>query len=159
MTDYKLEDLKINVKLKISALWATVMLLFAYGDIFGYFRPGFIETIIAGKVSGLDIDQFFLSWTTVYVTIPSLMVFASLVLRPRLSRPLNIVLGIFYAASIMLFCIGETWAYYIFLSVLESVLLLAVVWYAWKWPVVDANEGPVRKNAVVNLKGDNRQAE
>ncbi len=46
-----LEDVKIDVKLKIAALWATVMLLFAYGDIFGYFRPGFIGEIMAGNGS------------------------------------------------------------------------------------------------------------
>ena len=40
-----LEDTKIDVKLKISALWATMMFLFAYGDIFGFFRTGFIEEV------------------------------------------------------------------------------------------------------------------
>ena len=129
-----LEDVKIDVKLKIAALWATVMLLFAYGDIFGYFRPGFIGEIMAGKVAGNQVDQVFLMFTAVYVTIPSLMVFLSLVLKPQVNRWTNIVLAIVYAASIVFFCIGETWAYYIFLSILESVLLLIVVWYAWKWP-------------------------
>ena len=129
-----LEDAKINVKLKIAALWATVMLLFAYGDIFGYFRTGFIEEVISGKLAGNQISQEFLIFTTLYVAIPSLMVFLSLVLKPKINRWANIVLGIVYAASILLFCIGESWAYYILLSILESVLLLMVVWYAWKWP-------------------------
>jgi hypothetical protein len=129
-----LEDVRINVKLKIGALWAAVMFLFAYGDIFGYFRPGFIVQIMAGNVSGNAIDQTFLMFTAAYVTIPSLMVFLSLVLKPSISRPANIVLSIVYAASILLFCVGESYAYYIFLSVLECVLLLAIAWYAWKWP-------------------------
>jgi len=30
-----LEDAKINIKIKLSALWATVMFLFAYVDIMG----------------------------------------------------------------------------------------------------------------------------
>jgi hypothetical protein len=129
-----LEDAKISVKLKIAALWTAVMFLFAYGDIFGYFRPGFIAEIMAGNVAGNAIDQAFLMFTAAYVTIPSLMVFLSLVLKPRISRPANIVLGIAYAASILLFCVGESYAYYIFLSVLECVLLLAIAWYAWNWP-------------------------
>jgi hypothetical protein len=129
-----LEDAKINVKLKIAALWATVMLLFAYGDIFGFFRTGLIEEIISGKLAGNQISQEFLIFTTAYVAIPSLMVFLSLVLKPQINRWTNIILATVYAASILLFCIGETWAYYILLSILESVLLLIVVWYAWKWP-------------------------
>jgi hypothetical protein len=129
-----LEDAKINVKLKIAALWATVMLLFAYGDIFGFFRNGFVEEIISGKLAGNQIGQELLIFTTLYVTIPSLMVFLSLVLKPQINRWANIILGLGYTASILLFCIGESWAYYILLSALESVLLLMVVWYAWKWP-------------------------
>jgi hypothetical protein len=48
-----LEDTKIDVTLKISALWATVMFLFAYGDIFGFFRTGYIEEVIAGKITDI----------------------------------------------------------------------------------------------------------
>ncbi len=42
-----LEDMKVPVKLKLSALWAALMFLYAYGDIFAYFRPGFIEDVEA----------------------------------------------------------------------------------------------------------------
>ena len=129
-----LEDAKINVKLKISALWITVMLLFAYGDIFGYFRTGFIENVIAGTVAGMQINQEFLMGTTIYITIPCLMVFLSLVLKPNVNRWANIVIGILYPVTILLSCIGEIWVNYIFLSILESGLLLMIVWYAWKWP-------------------------
>ena len=129
-----LEDVKIHVKLKISALWIAVMLLFAYGDIFSFFRTGLIEGIIAGKISGFQINQGFLVGSSMYIAIPCLMVFLSLVLRPDVNRWANIVLGLLYTATILLFCIGEEWAYYFFLSILESVLLLVIVWYAWKWP-------------------------
>lgn len=135
-----LEDVKIDVRLKISALWATVLFLFAYGDIFSLFRPGLIEEIIAGRMAGNQIDQIFLLGTTLYITIPSLMVALSLMLRPNINRPVNIVLGIVYSASILLFCIGETYAYYIFLSILECAFLLLVVWYAWKWPKQEQTE-------------------
>jgi hypothetical protein len=129
-----LEDIKIDIKLKISALWATVMFLFAYGDIFGFFRTGYIEEVIAGKIAGNQINQVFLMGISIYIAIPSLMIFLSLVLKPRLNRWANIALGIIYSATILLFCIGEAWVNCIFLSILESVLLLMVVWYAWTWP-------------------------
>lgn len=35
-----LEDVKIHVKIKLSALWASVMFLFAYVDIMGKYEPG-----------------------------------------------------------------------------------------------------------------------
>jgi hypothetical protein len=34
-----------RVRLKISALWVAMLFLFAYGDIFGFFRPGRIEEV------------------------------------------------------------------------------------------------------------------
>jgi len=34
-----LEDVRVGVRLKISALWIAMLFLFAYGDIFGFFNP------------------------------------------------------------------------------------------------------------------------
>jgi hypothetical protein len=48
----------------------------------------------------------------------------------------NIILALLYAISIVFFCIGETWAFYIFGSIVEVLLLLLIVWYAWKWPYI-----------------------
>jgi hypothetical protein len=87
----------------------------------------------AGEVSGFTINQSFLLGTTVYVVIPSLMVFAALILRPRVNRIANIALGIVYALTIIAGAIGD-WGYYILGSAIEVALLAAVVYYAWTWP-------------------------
>jgi hypothetical protein len=129
-----LEDVRIGVRLKISALWIAMLFLFAYGDIFGFFRTGLIEEVIEGEVSGVEITQVFLFGVSVYIAIASVMVFLSLVLRPRVNRWANIVLPILYIVSIAISCIGETWAYYYFMSIAESALLVVIVWYAWTWP-------------------------
>jgi hypothetical protein len=129
-----LDDPKINVRLKLSALWTATLVLYAYGDIFGFFRPGFIDDIKAKKVAGFHIDQVFLLGASMYIFIPTVMIFLSLTLKPVVNRWANIILGTLYTVSVLLSCIGETWAYYIFLSIAESALLLLIVWYAWKWP-------------------------
>jgi hypothetical protein len=46
------EDAKVGVRLKISALWVVLLFLYAYGDIFGFFKPGQIEDIVSGEISG-----------------------------------------------------------------------------------------------------------
>ena len=134
ITNSNLEEVRIGVRLKISALWIGMLFLFAYGDIFGFFRRGVIEDVMAGKVSGIEITQTFLFAVSVYIAIASAMVFLTLVLRPRLNRWVNIVLPILYIASIAVSAIGEDWAYYYFLSIAESALLLLIIWYAWTWP-------------------------
>ncbi|MBI5236537.1 MAG: hypothetical protein HY886_09870 [Deltaproteobacteria bacterium] len=129
-----MEDMKINVKLKISALWIAMLFVFAYVDIFAFYRPEVIEGIMAGKVATFQIDQVFLFLTTLYILIPTIMIFLSLVLKPTVNRWTNIIVGIFYFVSILLSLIGEIWAFYIFGSIVESLLLSLIVWYAWKWP-------------------------
>jgi hypothetical protein len=128
------EDVRIGVRLKISSLWIAMLFLFAYGDIFGFFQDGQIEEVIAGEVSGIEITETFLFAVSVYIAIASVMVFLSLVLRPMVNRWTNIVLPILYIVSIGVSAIGETSAYFIFLSLAESALLVLIVWYAWTWP-------------------------
>jgi hypothetical protein len=77
---------RIDVRFKISALWIAMLFLFAYGDIFGFFRPGQIEEVSAGEISGFEITQGFLFAVSVYIAIASAMVFLSLVLRPSINR-------------------------------------------------------------------------
>jgi hypothetical protein len=129
-----LEDAKVPVKLTLSALWAALMFLYAYGDIFAYFRPGFVEDVMAGEVFAFEINQVFLLAISIYVAIPAVMVFLALILNPSFSRWLNIVLGLFYAVTILLSTIGEDYIYYFFLSFLEGAIALLIVWSAWKWP-------------------------
>ena len=133
-----LQDESIGVRPKIVALWIATLLLFAFGDIFGFFKPGQIEEVMAGEISGIELMQTFLLAASIYVAIASVMVFLSLVLRPGLARWTNIVLPILYVVSIVASAIGEPGAYFIFLSVVESALLLQIVWYAWNWPQVEA---------------------
>ena len=129
-----LEDVKIPVKLKLSALWAATLFLYAYGDIFGFFRPDVIESVKAGKIAGFQINQVFLLAVSIYILIPSVMVFLALVLKPEVNRWANLIVSVAYFATIVLSAIGETWAYYVFLSLAESVLTLLIAWHAWKWP-------------------------
>jgi Family of unknown function (DUF6326) len=127
------EPSPVNVRIKISALWTSMLFVFAYVDLFSLYRADFRRDLEAGEVGGFTVDQAFLVGTTVYVVIPSLMVFGALVLRPRVDRIANIALSIVYALTIVAGAIGE-WSYFILGSVIEVALLAAVVYYAWTWP-------------------------
>jgi len=129
-----LEDLKVNVKLKLSALWASVMFCYIYGDYFGLYKPGTVTDMIAGKIGPLGpATQAVLLGVAVMMAIPGVMVFLSLVLPPTVNRWTNIMFGMIYTVIIIMTMPGE-WVFYIFLGVVEAALTAAVVWYAWKWP-------------------------
>ncbi len=129
-------DTRIDVKLVLSALWISMLIVFAYVDIFGFFRADILDAALDGKVAtmGIAIDQVFLAFTTVYVLVPTLMVVLSLVLRARVNRIVNIAVALVYAVSIIASCIGETWGYYLLGSAVEVVLLFAIIRTAWMWP-------------------------
>ena len=130
------EDAKIDVRVVLSALWIAMLIVFAYGDIFGLFRADVLRAALDGKMAatGLAVDQMFLVFTDVYVLIPTLMVVLSLVLRSRVNRVVNIIVALVYTVSIIASCIGETWVYYLLGSAVEVVLLVAIVRIAWTWP-------------------------
>jgi hypothetical protein len=129
----RFEPSNVSVRIKISALWTSMLFVFAYVDLFSLYRPDVRADLEAGEVGGFTVNQSFLLGTTVYVVIPSLMVFCALVLRPRANRVANIALGIVYALTIIAGAIGE-WNYYILGSAIEVALLAALVYYAWTWP-------------------------
>jgi hypothetical protein len=86
----RFEPSNVNVRIKISALWTSMLFVFAYVDLFSLYRPDVRADLDAGEVGGFTVNQSFLVATTVYVVIPSLMVFCALVLRPRIDRIVNI---------------------------------------------------------------------
>ena len=138
-----LEDPKTNIKTKLSGLWVATVFLFIYVDYFGLFVPGVLEKIIEGEVADTGIQittQFLLAGLTV-VMIPSLMIVLSLTLKAKANRWTNIIVGILEILVVVSsFFIGKPEAHYLFGSGVELVLLLLIVWYAWKWPKQDMVE-------------------
>jgi hypothetical protein len=77
------------------------------------------------------------------MAIPSLMIFLSLILKPKLNRLLNLILGIVYTIIIIFTYLmpaeGEIWIYYILYNLVEIVLTLMIIWYAWRWPKIQTS--------------------
>jgi Family of unknown function (DUF6326) len=128
-----LEDVKVHVKLKLSALWASVMFCYIYADYFGLYVPGELQRMLGGKIGPLGpVTQGVLLGTSAVMAIPSLMIGLSVLLKPSLNRPLNILFGVLYTAIILVTMWG--WAFYVFFGVLEVALTSMIAWYAWTWP-------------------------
>ena len=127
-------DTKIDPKIKLSALWAATMFCYVYGDYFELYTPGKLAGMLAGKMGPLGpATQGVLLGVSILMAIPAVMVFLPLVLKPALSRWVNIVLGALYTA-VMALAIQGGWTFYQFMGGLEILLTLTIVWTAWKWP-------------------------
>jgi hypothetical protein len=133
-----LEEIKLDVKVKIAALWTSFMFLYGYVDYFHLYMPGSIEDILAGKAFVFDITYVFLMIAMTFVTIPVVMIFLSVVLPANANRWTNIIVATVYIPYMLFNLAGEAWLHMIFAAVVEVVLLLLVIWYAWKWPKQEA---------------------
>ena len=147
-TSHGYRDSWINPRVKISALWASMLFVFVYVDVFSLYRADVRADIEAGEMSGISIGQGFLLGVTVYVAIPSLMLFLSLVLPVRVARMANIVLAAVYIPTIVGGAIGE-WAYFILGSAIEIGLLVGIVYYAWTWPTATDDVASAKRHEAV----------
>lgn len=128
-------DFKVNVKLVVSALWASVMFLYIYGDYFELYVPQKVEGLLHGQ--NLLNTPYKLLFATIILTIPSLMIFLSLIMPPKWNRILNISIGAFLTVFTLLVGISsfsEWRIFYVMLSFLESIITSVIVWKAWYWP-------------------------
>jgi hypothetical protein len=158
-TTSRYQDYWINPRIKIAALWVSMLFVFAYVDLFGLYRADMRANIEAGKMFIFSIGQGFLLGVTIYVVLPSLMLFLSLVLPVRVTRMANIVLAVLYALTIAGSAIGE-WNYFILGSLVEAALLAGVVYFAWTWPkvtsAVSAPADPTRAGERAHLASNVR---
>ena len=130
-----IENPKVNIKIKLASLWASVTFCYLYGDYFELYTPDKVNSLISG-------DNILSSPTTLLIAsiilaIPSIMVALSIFLKPKINRILNIVFGTIF--TIMMIFIGimstnEWYLFYAFLAFLESLITASIVLYAWKWP-------------------------
>ncbi|HQZ14486.1 MAG TPA: DUF6326 family protein [Acidimicrobiia bacterium] len=133
-TPNPLEDFKINVKLKLAALWTSFMFLYIYVDYFHLYMPDTIDDIRAGKVFTFEISWAFLMVAMFFVAIPVLMIFLSVALPSSVNRKANIIIASVFIPYMLFNLVGEAWIHMYFAAALEVAILLLIIRYAWKWP-------------------------
>jgi hypothetical protein len=128
-----LQEFDAGPKVKLAALWASVMFCYIYADYFGLFAPGLLAKMNQGLIPplGRSTDAVMIC-VSAMMAIPSVMIFLSVALRARVDRVLNLAAGALFTAIIAV----TMWsgAHFIFYGFVEIALTLLVMWYAWTWP-------------------------
>ena len=129
-----LQEFPVHVRLKLAALWTSIMFCYIYGDYFELYVPGKVEGLLNGD--NMLGSPWKLLAATVMLTVPALLISISIMAKPGLSRALNIVFGIFFTLLMLLIAVTsltEWRMFYVFLALVESVLTSIVVYQAWSW--------------------------
>jgi hypothetical protein len=129
----ELEDVKIPVRMKLLALWSSVMFFYIYGDYFELYQPGKLQGMLGGKMAFGPISQGILLGMSALLAVPALMVFLSLVLPSRVNRWMNVFFGVLYTV-VMVLAMQGAWHFYVFYGLVEITLTSTIVWLAWTWP-------------------------
>ena len=130
-----LKDFEVNIKIKLAALWTATTFCYLYGDYYELYTPGKIESLLSGK-NILD-SPMILFIASIVMAIPPLMIFLSIVLKPRINKALNIIFGLLFTIIMVLIAIGSLapwYTFYVFLAIVEAILTFIIVWKAFKWP-------------------------
>lgn len=130
----KLEDVKVNIKIKLSSIWTSIMFLIIYLDYFHLYMPNSLKDMLNGKVYVFDISQGFLLAALIMIAIPSIMIFLSIVLKARINRTINILAASINIPLLLFNLAGTAWIHMIIGAAIQITLLVLIVIYSWKWP-------------------------
>ena len=122
---------KIDTKVLLSTLWSVVMLNVLNADILSLIIPGSADEVARTSAStGASIPQLMLIGA-IMGELGIAMIILSRVLKYGINRWVNIIVGIVTIAYIW----GGASAYphYIFIATVETLCLLSIIWFAWKW--------------------------
>ena len=119
-----------DVKIKLSALWAALMISYQQGDVMrlysGDFMPG-------GAINGVQATQMMWLGMNIMMSIPIIMVYLSLTLNYMPNRRANLVFAIFFFGLNLIGLPTYPSLYDQFLILLGLGFNVLTVWNAWKW--------------------------
>src|SRR6516162_1638354 len=134
------EDIRVHVRLKLFALWSSLMFFYIYADYFQLWQPGHLQGMLEGRRPFAGSPQGVLLGMSCVMVVPCLMPFLSVVLPVRLSRWVNILFGVVYTlVMVAVVALARGWYFYTIYGLIEIILSLLVLWYAWTWPKKASN--------------------
>ena len=128
-----INEYKLNTRIKLLGLWVSLMLLYIYADIFSFYRPSYLNEVIAGFMGPLKVNQMTLVTSGIMMCIPVIVIIATMFSKAKVVRWVNILIGILYLIISLGNIVGETWIYYLMYGIIEIVILLSIVFISYRW--------------------------
>lgn len=121
------------MKVKLSTLWIVVMFNLVFADILSIM----IELVNKNTLDIIGEVKTTMAIAAIVTNIPILMIYFSRVLPYKTNRILNISAAIL--TTIYVIGGGSLTPHYIIIASIEVVLLLVVIWNAFKWTSLEQN--------------------
>ena len=131
MSSDHLEDVKVNVKIVLAALWAGHFLLWTFGDMLSLLQE------IAEPVD----DELLLFVAVPLAVIQTFMILFSLVGKPKMVRWANIIVVIVFIVFNLGYLAEANAGWEYLLGIAYLLVNALILFYAWKWPKHEGVEG------------------
>ncbi|MGK0387259.1 MAG: hypothetical protein ACI849_001883 [Patiriisocius sp.] len=135
-----LENKPVAVKIKLAALWASIMSLYIYADFFDGMTPRSIEMSQNLETPVGPLTPNLLLIFSLILIIPSCMMFLSVFLKPIINKWINIIVASLWSIMSFISLINtissEWYQFYALFQASEIVIFGMIVWQAWIWPKV-----------------------
>ncbi|PEQ12240.1 hypothetical protein B2G71_13690 [Novosphingobium sp. PC22D] len=129
-----LEDCRPSPRLRLSALWVSLMFCYVYGDYLGLYVPGKLAAVAEGRMAFGQLTPASHMAVALMMALPGLMVALTLLLPAWLARWSCVGLGLVYGGIMALTMMGGAPGFYLLLGTIEIALSAAIVWQALAWP-------------------------
>ncbi len=131
------DEAGFQARMRLSVLWISVTLCYAYADIIALYIPGGLQMMLQGKMGTWPVSQELLLGVSVLMAVSPVMAFLSIAFGEGAVRVLNVVFGLAFLAialtsTVLAWRLGNL--HYVFFSALEGVMNGLIVWYALRWP-------------------------
>ena len=123
-----------EVRIKLSGLWAALVLAGLWGDVLRIFAGDFKP----GEILGMQPTQGMWLGIAALMLIPILMVVLNLTLKYPVIRWANIIVAIFFFGFNLIGLPTYPSAFDKFLIIAGLMFNVLIVWYALKWPKQEA---------------------
>lgn len=133
----RLDSTSMPVQVKMAAAWTSLMFLYAYVDIYNFYKPGVVDGILAGLVFEFEVSAPLLTTFVALLAVPALMVVLSVTLPAGANRTINLVVASLYIPFSIFNAVGESWEWAPFYGLaigIEVLLLGFILRSAWAWP-------------------------
>lgn len=116
-----------DIQIKLSAIWAALMLTYLLGDVLRIFSGDF------QKMGDIKFTQGMLLGIAILMLIPILMVVLTLFLPQPVNRWANIIVAVFFFLFNLVGLPTYPSAYDKFLIAVSLVFNGITIWLAWNW--------------------------
>ena len=123
-----------NTKNLLSKLWVFLTVNYIFCDVFSLYHSKFLNELLRGEVDGIEFTEPFLLNFAIIMEIPILMIVLSILIKNKVNRIINIVVGLFMILiQIGSLVTGANSLHYIFFSSIEISTLIFIIYTAWEW--------------------------